>query len=165
MVINSATFRGVSSYLPDSDDYRRGPPPGPSYPPSAGAGGFYRGDEGRDVVRREAIRSRSRSRGREWGGGGSPVPPRYRSDPVGYRPDVRTERRPVYDEYLPRGNSRGDMRDDHRSDMRVDPRGDLRGDYPARRIPPPVAYRGDPGYDRGSASYDSRGGGGGYDRR
>lgn len=61
------------------------------------------------------------------------------------------------------------MREDHRADMRVDPRGDLRGDYPSRRIPPPVAYRGDPGYDRGSASYDSRGGGGGggggYDRR
>lgn len=107
-------------------------------------------------MRRDApgrSRSRSRSRGRDWGagaGGSSPPSARYRAEPASYRADSRADRRPTYDEYSSRGG--GDLR------------GDSGADYPPRsRVPAPAAYRGEGGYERGSAGYESRGGA--YDRR
>lgn len=144
-------------------------------------------------MRREApARSRSRSRGRgdrdggrDWGSTGLSQAVRHRSadQSVGH-----SRGGAQYDDYAPRGDVRGesrgdhrgggdtrgtgdqriDSRVDHRGDSRSDPRGDIRGggDYPPRRAAAPAAaYRGDSGYERGSAdAYEGRGGGA-YDRR
>ena len=118
------------------------------------------------MIRREApLRSRSRSRGRErdWGNS-SPAPPaRYREQPIAYRQDVRSERRPAYEEYPARVDLRGDSRVDLRGDTRGDFRREPPPEFAPRRAPAPVAYRGDVGYDRSSGGYEGRGGT--YDRR
>lgn len=112
------------------------------------------------MIRREApLRSRSRSRGRdrEWGSS-SPVPPaRYREQPIAYRQDIRSERRPAYEEYPTRADPRGDARADLRGDSRGDYRREPQPEFLTRRAAAPVAYRGEVGYDRGSGGYEGRG--------